>query len=86
MSDAPTTLGYRILHFTRERFPYVMLAVVMIEFGLAFLCVFTFPPGALVMLFVGFVTLAFAVAGNGLLGYADDAMVRNHHEVRSKSQ
>jgi hypothetical protein len=73
----PPSLAFRLVHFVRPRFPYLMLAILIGEFFFTFALVFTFPPGALLMVFLGFLTLGFGVIGNGLIGSLDDALVRS---------
>ena len=72
--SAPRSFAARLVGYVRLRWPYAMLATVIVEFLLAFALMFTFPPGALMMIFVGFFTLAIAVLGAAALGAIDRAL------------
>lgn len=53
----------RILRFLNRAYPFVALAGYMVAFVLAFVCMFTFPLGALTLVVVGVLSLAFVALG-----------------------
>lgn len=59
----PSTLRFamvlRILRFLNRAYPFVALACYMLAFVVAFVCMFTFPLGALTLVVVGVLSLAF---------------------------
>jgi ribosomal protein L37AE/L43A len=53
----------RILRFLNRAYPFVALACYMLAFVVAFVCMFTFPLGALTLVVVGVLSLAFVALG-----------------------
>jgi ribosomal protein L37AE/L43A len=57
----------RLLRLVNRLYPWVALAAYMLAFAVAFVCVFTFPLGALALVVMGVLSLAVvAVARDGL--------------------
>ncbi|NBU42335.1 MAG: hypothetical protein EBS51_16345 [Planctomycetia bacterium] len=52
-------LALRILRFVNRAYPFVALAGYMLAFAVAFICVFTFPLGALGLVVAGVLSIAF---------------------------
>ena len=53
----------RILRFVNRAYPFVALACYMVAFVVAFVCMFTFPLGALTLVVAGVLSLAFVALG-----------------------
>jgi hypothetical protein len=56
--------------------PYVLLVTLILEGFAAFICVFTMPPLALLMVFVGLITLGVAVVVKLVLGLLEAGVSR----------
>jgi hypothetical protein len=64
------------IQWLRTNIPFLVLALCIAEGVLAFLSMFTFPPLALAMVFVGLLTLAMAPLLGWLLGGLESTLVR----------
>jgi ribosomal protein L37AE/L43A len=53
------TLALRILRFVNRAYPFVAFGVYALAFLVAFICVFSFPLGALTLVVTGVLSLAF---------------------------
>jgi hypothetical protein len=56
-------LPLRILRFVNRAYPFVVFGIYGIAFATAFICVFTFPLGALLLVVAGVLSLAFVALG-----------------------
>lgn len=66
----------RCIRWLRESIPFLVLALCIAEGVVAFLSMFTFPPLALAMVFVGLLTLAMAPLIRWMLGGMESALIR----------
>jgi len=66
----------RCIRWLRANIPFLVLALCIAEGMLAFLSMFTFPPLALAMVFVGLLTLAMAPLLRWVLGGLESTLVR----------
>lgn len=57
------TLALRIMRAVNRAYPFVALAGYMLAFAVAFVCVFTFPLGALTLVVAGVLSLAVVALG-----------------------
>ncbi len=57
----------RILRWTNRAYAFVALAVYMLAFVVAFVCMFSFPVGALILVVLGVLSLAFVALGRDVL-------------------
>ncbi len=63
----PPAMVLRLLRLVNRLYPWVALGTYMVAFAVAFICVFTFPLGALGLVVLGVLSLAVvAVARDGL--------------------
>jgi ribosomal protein L37AE/L43A len=69
-------LALRILRLVNRAYPFVALAGYMAAFLVAFICVFTFPLGALSLVVLGVLSLAFVALGSDALRALERAMSR----------
>ena len=69
-------LALRILRFVNRAYPFVALAGYMLAFAVAFICVFTFPLGALTLVVAGVLSLAFVALGADALRALERVMAR----------
>lgn len=69
-------LALRILRFVNRAYPFVALAGYMLAFAVAFVCVFTFPLGALTLVVAGVLSLAFVALGADALKGLERVMAR----------
>jgi ribosomal protein L37AE/L43A len=64
---AAAMLPLRILRFVNRAYPFVAFGAYGIAFVLAFVCMFTFPLGALTLVVMGVLSLAFVALGSDAL-------------------
>ena len=69
-------LALRILRFVNRAYPFVALGGYMLAFMVAFICVFTFPLGALTLVVAGVLSLAFVALGADALRGLERVMAR----------
>ncbi|MCH2134116.1 MAG: hypothetical protein MK116_10240 [Phycisphaerales bacterium] len=67
---------WRLVHGLRVNFPFLLLGVLILEGVVALLSMFTFPPLALALVFVGLGTLALSIVARGMLAVADTSLAR----------
>ena len=70
------TLALRIMRAVNRAYPFVALAGYMLAFAVAFVCVFTFPLGALTLVVAGVLSLAFVALGADALRGIERVMAR----------
>ena len=58
----------RLVRWLRQHIPYLVLFLCIGEGILAFLCMFSFPPAALALVFIGLLTIAVAPLLGWMLG------------------
>ena len=66
----------RLLALIRINLPYILLVACMIEGGIALLAMFTFPPLAIAMVFVGLLSLAVTPLLRQALAFTEGLLVR----------
>jgi hypothetical protein len=69
-------LPLRILRFVNRAYPFVAFGAYGLAFVVAFLCMFTFPLGALTLVVVGVLSLAFVALGSDALKALERVMSR----------
>ncbi len=67
---------YRLIHSARESFPYWLMALLIGQGVLAFLMMFTFPPGSLAMVFIGLITLVLSGVVRSVLELLERTVAR----------
>jgi ribosomal protein L37AE/L43A len=69
-------LALRILRFVNRAYPFVVFGVYGLAFLVAFVCVFTFPLGALALVLIGVLSLAVVALGADSLKGLERALSR----------
>ncbi|MFZ4723102.1 MAG: hypothetical protein ACOYMI_08125 [Phycisphaerales bacterium] len=69
-------LPLRILRFVNRAYPFVAFGAYGFAFVVAFICMFTFPLGALTLVVVGVLSLAFVALGSDALKGLERALSR----------
>tara|TARA_Y100000589_G_scaffold268906_1_gene260788 strand:+ start:861 stop:1124 length:264 start_codon:yes stop_codon:yes gene_type:complete len=65
---------WRLVHAMRVNFPFLLMGVLMLEGFLAVPLMFTFPPAALGLVFVGLATLALSIIVKAMLTMIEQAL------------
>ena len=66
----------RLIRWLRAHVPYIVLGLCILQGVIAFLSMFSFPPLALAMVFIGLLTLGAAPVVRWMLGGVDSALTR----------
>ena len=67
---------WRIIHALRVNFSFLLLGVLICEGLLALPLMFIFPPAALLLVFIGLLTLALSIVIQAMLRMMDEALAR----------
>ncbi|MAT82579.1 MAG: hypothetical protein CMJ29_13165 [Phycisphaerae bacterium] len=67
---------WRIIHALRVNFSFLLMALLICEGLIAVPMMFIFPPAALLLVFLGLLTLALSIVVHGTLRLLDDALAR----------
>ena len=67
---------YRILRAVHRAYALTVFWLYLLLFGVAFMLIFVFPPGTLLLLFVGIFGLVFSVVGAQLLAGSEHLFAR----------
>ena len=67
---------WRLVHATRMNFPFLLMGVLMLEGFLAIPLMFTFPPAAIALVFIGLATLALSIVIRAMLTMLDNTLAR----------
>ena len=67
---------WRIVHATRMNFPFLLMGLLMLEGFLAVPLMFTFPPAAIALVFLGLATLIMSIFVKAMLVMIDQTLAR----------
>ena len=67
---------WRIIHALRVNFSFLLMAVLICEGLLAVPMMFVFPPAALLLVFLGLLTIAMSIIAHGALRLLDESLAR----------
>ena len=67
---------WKIIHAMRMNFGFLILGLLISEGLLAFFLMFLFPPGSLLLVFLGLMTIALSIPAQGLLSLVDHGLAR----------
>ena len=67
---------WRIIHALRVNFSFFLMALLICEGLLAVPMMFIFPPAALLLVFLGLLTLGLSIVVHGTLRVLDDSLAR----------
>ena len=67
---------WRLVHSARVNFSFILMGVLVFEGVLAVPLMFTFPPAALLLVFLGLATIGVSLLLRAMLTVADDSLAR----------